>query len=1242
MSTIRTAIELQDNFTSVLYGIVGSVNYTVTAMEEMQQTMNSSVDMTSLQEAREQANQAATAVSALDAAVQSLNAAPVVSVPEMKATPVENIQEEINKTIESANKLDTVLKNFDSSSVSPNLDQINFKSNETIQAHAVVTNIDFPENIQFLAEAVVSNVVSSENQQMDDLTVKITPNITEQPEIDLPDKIDIPIHFEATSALDDGIMQDYKRDVNMAEASLVDLREAQVAIAEQSGRMAVVPENLQTQINAVELGINDLGHSISALYQNQSDQELININSGEMQQKISEIKNSIIQLTSSQSQLNEELQKMENANSPPELNTGNVQQYQNEINHVAELLQRVSAIQETIDIQGKGINVIPDDIQEQVAVINKSIEQMEQSLNTIRERSLEFDIDAAQLQLINLNGTIIDTLNKQSQLNESMQQLGGQGLDVPVNPVTPDPLVDNPTSVEIPITWNSETLDVFTGTGIERFQQEVQSTNSMLDILNSTQKQIAATASKTNLLPANAINDINGIQSRIQTIQQQIQTIENNPINLGTDTANAELEQLRGQLDKAIQEQQQLNSAIEKMDVSGANEAYLRLSDTIGNTERYIRDNTTEQGQFNRAIEQGTNDAGQLMSTIKRVAAAYISMQGIGKIIDLSDTMTQTTARLDLIVDDGGSVEELQDKIYASSQNARGSYMATADAVSKLGMQASQAFSSNDELIAFTELLNKQFVNAGTHAQGVESVMLQLTQSMAAGKLQGEELNAVLDNAAPIVQNIQQYLEEVQGIDASNIKELASEGALTSDVIKNSMFYAADEINAKFESMPMTFSQIWTSFKNTALMAFQPVLNKINEIANSQQFQGLVNSAIEALQYVAEIALGVFDLLISAGSLIADNWSWLSPIIYGVAAALGVYYGAQLLANIISAISKGIHFAMAAAQMIHAAATGMLTSATAAEIAAQNGLNAALYACPIVWIVILIIGLIALFYAAVAAVNKFAGTSVSATGVICGAFMVAAAFIGNLFVRLINSGIDNFVVLWNFIAAFANFFGNVFNDPIGAIARLFFDLADTVLSILESLASAIDTVFGSNLAGSVSGWRDSLGGWVDKTFGEGKEIMEKVNAEDYHLNRFEYKGAWDKGYNFGKGLEDKISNLFDPTSVFDEKNVPSPDEYLKDYSGSGSGLDDIGGVVDNIANNTGDIADSMDITEEELKYLRDIAEQETINRFTTAEIKIEQINNNNISSDADLDGIITNLTNAVDEAVSVTAKGVHT
>lgn len=817
---------------------------------------------------------------------------------------------------------------------------------------------------------------------------------------------------------------------------------------------------------------------------------------------------------------------------------------------------------------------------------------------------------------------------------------------LPVQPDVPDPLVDQPAPVDLPVEpeqpepvqvpvhWQSDNMEVFTSTGVERFEQEVQSANNMLNTLNQTQSRIAAQAAQTDLFPDNAIADMNNMQNRLQAIQQRIQTIESNPLNMGSDTANAELEQLRGQLDQAVQEQEALNRAVENMDVEAANQAYLRLSQTVGNTERYIRDNVDEQGRFNREIEEGTNEANSLMQTIKGAVAAYATIQTLSTALNLSDQLTSTTARLNLMNDGLQTTQDLQNMIYLSAELARGSYQATADAVSKLGLMAGDAFGSSEEIIAFMEQVNKQFTIAGTEAAGIDAAMLQLTQAMGSGVLRGEEYNSILEQAPNIIQAIADYMEVPKG----QLKDMAAEGQITADIVKAAMFAAADDTNAKFESMPKTFSQIWTSFQNTALMAFQPVLQRMNEIANSEAFQQFVNNAIEGLSMVAGVALEIFDLLVGVAGAVADNWSWLSPIIYGVAAALAVYYGWQLAVNAINAITKGIHIAMAVAQMIHAAATGALTAATAAEIAAQNDLNAALYACPIVWIIVLIIALIALFYAAVAAVNKFAGTSVSATGIICGAFMVALAFIGNIFVALWNLVVDVFVLIYNLVATVANFIGNVFTDPIGAVCRLFFDLADTVLGILQALASAIDAIFGSNLAGSVQGWRDSLGGWVDDTFGKGDEVMAKMNADDMKLGRFEYGAAWDAGYSFGEGIDESIAN-FDPSSLFDT-NVPGADDYanLSDY---GSGIGGIGSGVDDIAGNTGKIADGMEITEEDLKYLRDIAEQEAVNRFTTAEITIEQTNHNTVSGKMDLDGIVSGLTDAANEAVDRIAEGVH-
>lgn len=783
------------------------------------------------------------------------------------------------------------------------------------------------------------------------------------------------------------------------------------------------------------------------------------------------------------------------------------------------------------------------------------------------------------------------------------------------------------------ITWSSPTMPTFTNTGIERFEQEVQSANSMLEQLSGTQATIAAQAAHTSVFPANMVNDMNTMQSRIQGIQQRIQAIENNPLNMGTDRASAELEGLRSQLDQAIQAQNEMNSAMERMDVSAANSAYMRLSQTVSATERYIRDNVDEQGRFNREINEGVHSANNLMDSIKGMVAAYATVQTIGEIIGLSDTMTQTTARLDLIVDDGGSVEDLQNKIFLSAERARGSYLATADAVSKLGMQASQAFSSNDELIAFTELLNKQFVNAGTSAQGIDSVMLQLTQSMAAGVMQGEELNAIMDNASIIVQDIQRYLQEVQGIDASNIKELASEGIITAEVIKNAMFYAADETNAKFETMPKTFGQVWQSFQNTALMAFQTVLNRMNDFANSEAFNAFIMSAQEAMLVLAGIVTSIFDMIGAIGTFAYENWSIISPIIWGIIGALAIY-AAYL------AITKAAELASAAGKIIlcvasyaHAAATGAEASATAAATAAQYGLNAALLACPITWIIILIIALIALFYAAVAAVNKFAGTSVSATGIIAGAFAVLGAHIINTFI----------VPVQNMIATFVNFLGNVFNDPIAAIKVAFYDMCLTVIGYIRNLASAIET-----LLNKIPGVTVDITSGLDSFYAGLEQAQQAVKDESgwveyvQKMDYIDYADAASAGYSFGEGIDESIAN-FDPSSLFDT-NVPGAGDYadLSNYGSDLGGLGGIGSGVDDIAGNTGAIADSMDITEEDLKYLRDIAEQEAVNRFTTAEISVDMSGmQNNISNGMDLDGVISGLTEGVNEAIDSMAEGVH-
>ena len=673
-------------------------------------------------------------------------------------------------------------------------------------------------------------------------------------------------------------------------------------------------------------------------------------------------------------------------------------------------------------------------------------------------------------------------------------------------------------------------------------------------------------------------------------------------------------------------------NSVDTSAIREAREELARAGAAFDEIEENIRQAGNQQDRFNRRIRDGTTAADGLWGKLKGIAATVGGLAATKKILNISDQFSNTNARLNnamINFDDGGSLKDYEKKVMASAQRSRTLYMDAASSVAKLGLNARDAFGSMDEVIAFQELINKQFVIGGASVQEQQAAMTQLTQAMASGVLRGEELNSIFEQAPGIIQSIADYL----GVSIGEIRAMASEGQITADVVKNAMFAAADDIEAKFSNMPKTWAQIWVGMQNKALSIFAPILTKINEIGNSQRFTQVTDGIINGLAGIASVATWVLDLLISGAALVVDNWSWLSPIIYGVAGALLVYYGAQMAVGL---ITQGIHIAMAGAKMIQLAATGALTAATAAETAAQYGLNAALYACPLVWIIILVIALVALFYAAVAAVNKFAGTSVSATGLICGAFMAALAFIGNIFIALWNLVVDVFVMIYNLVGTVANFIGNVFNDPVGAVCRLFFDLADTVLSVLQALASAIDTIFGSNLAGSVQGWRDSLGGWVDSTFGKGEEVMEQLNADDLKLGRFEYGAAFDMGYEFGQGVEDTVGGLFDFSAM--------------DSLGAADGLDafNLGNTLDGIYGNTGDTAgntaamsDALDIAEEDLAYLRDITEREAINRFTTAEIHVEQHNENHISNDTDLDGIMDAWANDFAEKLDVSEEGVH-
>ncbi|ENY8714537.1 tape measure protein [Clostridioides difficile] len=758
------------------------------------------------------------------------------------------------------------------------------------------------------------------------------------------------------------------------------------------------------------------------------------------------------------------------------------------------------------------------------------------------------------------------------------------------------------------------------------------------------------------------------IQTSIKIFDGMTPAFRNMTTSINT-TINS-LERLQGRLNNplnadGIQASQQSLNNIESI--------LTRIEQNIGKADE-------QQRKFNEDINKGASSTNNLLGNVKKIAGAYMGLKTLGGLGSLSDQMTSTNARLNMINDGQLSDSGLNKMIFQSAERSRASYLDTAQIVSRIGMNAGSAFSSTREIVSFAEQLNKKFIIAGASTQEMSSALLQLTQGLGSGVLRGEELNAVFESAPNIIKSIADYLD----VDIGKIRGMASEGMLTADIVKNSLLAASAETNAQFEKMPYTLGQIFTSIKNNAVMIFGAIQKKIEDTVSSGGFRTFIVNVTDAIYVLGNVGYSVFngfiDLLgspafqgfanmmivgvslitqglgwvitqaLNVANVFAQNWSIIAPIIFGVIAAIGIYTIAAIalsVANKIASLSASwFNFQMTQTAIMHDLATG----ATWRQIIAQYGLNAALYACPLTWIVVGIIAIVAALFVGVAIFNHFAGTSVSAIGVVAGAISVATAFIGNLFIATGNLIIDIVALIYNTLAGFAEFFANFLDDPIGSVIRAVSGMANAVLGILRSIASAIDTIFGSNLANAVSGWQDKLQGWTDKVAGEAKIKVERMDPNKLHFDRFNYGKAWDAGYKWGDKLETNIKDKFDISKIAEKakKDLGLDDLWDKKYglgdsigsAGLNSPLNDAAKGAKDTAGNTAKMAKTMDKSQEDLKYLRDIAEQETINRYTGVNIKIDMNNTNNISKDTDVDGIVNVLTEKLNDAMVVSAEGI--
>lgn len=663
-------------------------------------------------------------------------------------------------------------------------------------------------------------------------------------------------------------------------------------------------------------------------------------------------------------------------------------------------------------------------------------------------------------------------------------------------------------------------------------------------------------------------------------------------------------------------------------------------ANSMNQIEQEIHAANNAQGGLNNRIRDGTDAMNGLLSKVMALIGAYLSLRGLGQLIEISDELTNTKGRVQLLVEempvipdqlakvdfglgDMSDIELAQQLIHDAAQRSFSSFKDTADMVSRIGTNARDSFGSLGEVVAFTELVQKQFGIAGASAVEASNATIQLSQALASGVLRGDELNSIFEQAPNLISTIADYMGEPLGA----IRDLAADGMITADIVKNAMFAATDEINKKFDSMPVTWSQMWTYFQNEALRAFGPVLKQINDVANSERFKKFVSSATQALYLIAGVIGIVMNAIASTGAFIYDNWQWIAPIIFGVGSAL------LILASYIILVRTAILL----------------------KTAAVWAWNAALAANPVVWVVIAIIALIAIIYLAVAAINDFTGSSISATGIIAGAFMVLGSAIYNVI-----------AYLWNMWASYIEFFVNITQGRTYAVRRLFYNLATNVLDVIISMTSGWDgfaTSFVNAIVKAVNkaiqAWNrfidllpdniaSSIGLKVGTEFGESKSITSDLKnlkgalgdwvgepPDDYwEAPKMEMKSlgdAWDTGYDWGANL----LNSKEGTSG----NTDALMKSINDAMGLGDKLDKGNEAGKKTADNTKKAADGIKMMNEDLKYLRDIAEREAINRYTTAEIKVDMKNENHINSELDIDGIIDRFGERVEEVSEMLAEG---
>ena len=725
---------------------------------------------------------------------------------------------------------------------------------------------------------------------------------------------------------------------------------------------------------------------------------------------------------------------------------------------------------------------------------------------------------------------------------------------------------------------------------------------------------------------------LNNIVGAINTTIVALQNVNNTDVSIDTSRlanaqsmivqAGAQLNEIEKAINREIQnntvEQNKFNTALSQ--VTGGQ--VIGIEKAIN---REIQNNTVEQNKFNMALSQGVNKADLLYGKIKSFIGLYAGIQTLKVGLDTSDNISQTMARLNLMNDGKQTTDQLQQAIFQSAQNSRAGFLDTASVVSKLGLLAPQAFNSNMETVKFSELMAKSFKVGGATTSEQTSGMYQLTQAMASGKLQGDEFRSIMENAPLLAQAISKYT----GKSIGDLKEMSKDGLITSDVIKNAVFAMSDEINTKFNSIPMTFGDVVTQIKSNAVNSFMSISSTMSGIFNSERFQGFIDGVSSFINKAFVMINWLIKGISMVGTVLYEIWGPIQPILVTVLGLLTAYKLVMGFIAVKTAIASGIATIYNLALLAKQTMLGAVSVALAQATAAQTGLNLAILTCPITWIIAGIALVIAAIYGVVAVFNKITGKAVSATGIIVGVFYWMGGLIYNIIAATWNKLAQTFVSIYNLGVSIAEFFANVFKHPIRAVAHLFANFINFLIDKVKFLGSVIDTICGTNVVGKLETVQTAIGDWINEKVGGNEITLKRMDATQVMMDRVGLKDMYNKGYEkganfslFGKNAETEI----DTNTEFGNSTNP---EVAKSND-----------LLKNIDKNTKKAGDMLDLSHDEISYLRDLAEREAINRFTTAEVKVDVGGiTQHVSSALDLDDIVDYMTNRMEESIAIAAEG---